>query len=77
MLHRCFAWSSRAAPTEPHGALWIPREWQGDGRHDNPAVYGCLYVADSEPSAVVEQLAPFRTQRLLPSLLRRFSPNTR
>jgi hypothetical protein len=72
ILHRCFAWSSRAAPTEPQGALRIPREWQGDGRHDNPAVYGCLYLADCELSAIVEQLAPFRTQRLLPSLLRRY-----
>jgi hypothetical protein len=33
---------------------------QGDGRHDNPAAYGCLYVSEEPVSAVVERLAPFR-----------------
>jgi len=54
---------------EPDGALWFPRSFQGEGRHDNPDVYGCLYLADREVSAVVEQLARFRGQRLLPSML--------
>ena len=58
-------------PTEPDGALWFPRQFQGDGRHDNPDVYACLYLADREVSCVVEQLARFRTQRLQPALLRR------
>jgi hypothetical protein len=58
-------------PGEPDGALWFPRQFQGDGRHDNPDVYGCLYLADREVSCVVEQLARFRTQRLQPALLRR------
>jgi len=70
-LYRCFGWSSRAPATSAHGALWVPREWQGDGRHDNPEAYGCLYLADRELSALVEQLAPFRTQPLQPALLRR------
>ncbi|MBA2641934.1 MAG: RES domain-containing protein [Actinobacteria bacterium] len=69
ILHRCFAWSERARPTEPDGPLWFPRIHQGDGRHDNPDVYGCLYVTDREASAVVEQLARFRGQRLIPELL--------
>lgn len=69
ILHRCFAWSERARPTEPDGPLWFPRIHQGDGRHDNPDVYGCLYVTDRETSAVVEQLARFRGQRLIPELL--------
>ena len=69
ILHRCFAWSDRARPTEPDGPLWFPRIHQGDGRHDNPDVYGCLYVTDGETSAVVEQLARFRGQRLIPELL--------
>jgi hypothetical protein len=30
---------------------------QGDGRHDNPALYGCLYVTAEPVSAVVERLA--------------------
>ncbi len=69
ILHRCFAWAGGARETDPDGALRFPREFQGDGRHDNPVAYGCLYVAEREVSAVVEQLAPFRGQRLIPELL--------
>jgi RES domain-containing protein len=71
ILHRCFAWSERAGEQDPDGPLWFPREYQGEGRHDNPDVYGCLYVADREASAVVEQLSRFRTQRLIPGMLER------
>jgi hypothetical protein len=45
--------------------------YQGDGRHDNPDTYGCLYLADRPVSCVVEQLAAFRGQRLTASILRR------
>jgi hypothetical protein len=69
ILYRCFAWSERVRPTEPEGPLWFPRIHQGDGRHDNPDVYGCVYLADRETSAVVEQLARFRGQRLIPEML--------
>lgn len=71
ILHRCFAWNERAADAGPDGPLWFPRVYQGDGRHDNPDRYGCLYLSASPLSTVVEQLARFRGQRLLPSLLRR------
>lgn len=71
ILHRCFAWAERARATAPDGPLWFPRPFQGEGRHDNPDVYGCLYLADRELSCVVEQLARFRGQRLTPALLRR------
>jgi RES domain len=71
ILHRCFAWSERARVDREGGALWFPRSFQGDGRHDNPLVYGCLYLADSELSAVVEQLARFRGRPLRAELLRR------
>jgi hypothetical protein len=71
ILYRCFAWDERARDTEPDGALWFPRVYQGEGRHDNPDLYGCLYLSDHALSALVEQLARFRGQRLLPSLLRR------
>jgi hypothetical protein len=30
---------------------------QGEGRHDAPTLYGCLYVSSEPVSAVVEQLA--------------------
>ena len=71
ILYRCFAWDRQAKPAEPDGPLWFPRVFQGDGRHDNPVLYGCLYLADRAPSCVVEQLARFRGQRLSPPLLRR------
>ncbi len=71
ILHRCLAWNARAAPAAPDGALWFPRPYQGEGRHDNPAVYGCLYLSEQPLSCVVEQLARFRGQRLSAALLLR------
>ena len=71
ILHRCFPWNRRARPTEPDGPLWFPRAYQGEGRHDNPDVYGCLYLTDRELSGAVEQLARFRGGRLVTSLLER------
>jgi hypothetical protein len=75
ILYRCFAWDEGARASQPDGALWFARIYQGDGRHDNPDVYGCLYLADREVSCVVEQLARFRGRRLVPgSLVRRGLP---
>lgn len=71
ILYRCFAWQARANHHEPDGPLWFPQKFQGEGRHDNPEFYGCLYLADRPISAVVEQLARFRGQRLTMALLRR------
>lgn len=71
ILHRCFAWNERAKDHEPDGPLWVPRLFQGEGRHDNPDLFGCLYVSDRPLATLVEQLARFRGQRLLPSLLKR------
>ena len=71
IVHRCFAWNRRAAPAAEGGALWIPRENQGEGRHDNPDVYGCFYLTDREVSGVVEQLAPWRGLQFSPDLLLR------
>jgi hypothetical protein len=69
ILYRCFAWNERARPDQPDSPVFFPREFQGDGRHDNPDAYGCLYLSDREVSGVVEQLARFRTQRLIDALL--------
>jgi hypothetical protein len=75
ILYRCFAWNERARADQPDSPLWFPREFQGDGRHDNPDVYGCVYLSDREASGVVEQLARFRGQRLIePLLVRRRLP---
>ena len=71
ILYRCFAWNERAGPADADGPLWVPRIFQGDGRHDNPDLYGCLYLSSSALSTIVEQLARFRGQRLTPPLLRR------
>ena len=71
ILYRCFAWSETARPADPDGPLWVPRSFQGEGRHDNPDLYGCLYLADRALSCLVEQLARFRTQRLTSALLQR------
>ena len=71
ILYRCFAWNERASPAEADGPLWVPRLFQGDGRHGNPDLYGCLYLSDRALSPLVEQLARFRGQALAPALLRR------
>jgi hypothetical protein len=69
-LYRCFGWDRDAPVDEIGGPLWFPRVLQGAGRHDNADVYGCLYAADRPVSCLVEQLAPFRGQRLIAAILR-------
>ena len=72
ILHRCFAWDRAArTPADEGGALFFARRYQGDGRHDNPAVYGCLYTAEGEVSAVVESLRTFAGTARLPARLER------
>jgi hypothetical protein len=72
-LWRALPLDRRAKAKEAGGALWFPRLQQGGGRHDNPDLYGCLYVAEDPVSAVAELLAPFRgTGKLLPSMLIRY-----
>jgi hypothetical protein len=70
-LYRCFAWNRSARADAVDGPLWFPTAYQGEGRHDNPGDYGCLYLSDRPLACVVEQLAAFRGQRMTPSLLRR------
>jgi hypothetical protein len=69
ILHRCFAWNERARSDAEDTPLWFPRVFQGEGRHDNPDAYGCLYLSEREASAVVEQLARFRGNRFVPTML--------
>jgi hypothetical protein len=59
-LYRCLPHDSRAAPETAGGALFVAREFQGQGRHDNPELYGALYLSEQPVSAVAEQLARFR-----------------
>jgi hypothetical protein len=57
ILFRCFAWDESVSARARGGALWFPRMLQGEGRHDAPQLYGCLYVSVEPVSAVVERLA--------------------
>jgi len=66
VLYRLFPWDPVARPSASGGALFNPRAQQGSGRHDNPHLYGALYVARVEVSAVAEWLAGFRGQALGP-----------
>lgn len=52
------------ADREPGGALHVPRERQGAGRHDYPDAYGAIYVSRSALSAVAERIQGFRGQQL-------------
>ncbi|MBS1888956.1 MAG: RES family NAD+ phosphorylase [Actinobacteria bacterium] len=71
-LWRVLPLDRRAAPAGPGGPLWFPRELQGHGRHDNPDLYGCLYVSEDAAAAVAEPLSAFRgTGRLTASMLTR------
>lgn len=69
-LWRVLPWDPAAALQAPGGPLWVPRAWQGTGRHDAPEHYGCLYLAEEPQAAVAETLAPFRgSGDLRPELL--------
>jgi len=71
ILFRCFPWDGSVDAESRGGALWFPRMLQGDGRHDAPQHYGCLYVSEEPLSTVVEQLAPLvGTKIAAPDLVR-------
>ena len=63
-LWRAFPWDPSAEPGRPGHALHVPRESQGGGRHDNPDLYGALYLSEEAVAAVGELLAHLRGQRL-------------
>jgi hypothetical protein len=74
ILWRVLPWDPSARAANPGGVLWFPRPFQGAARHDDPARYGCLYVAEDPVSAVAEALAPFRgTGELHAAMLTRMS----
>lgn len=66
ILFRCFAWDGAAEAGARGGPLWFPRLLQGEGRHDAPERYGCLYASLEPVAAVVEQLAPLAGTSLGP-----------
>ncbi|MDQ4006041.1 MAG: RES domain-containing protein [Actinomycetota bacterium] len=70
MLYRLFPATPGASPTEPGGALYVPRLDQGRGRHDNPDVFGAMYFSRELVSPIAEYLKDLLGQRLDPSHLR-------
>jgi hypothetical protein len=64
LLYRVFPHLPGGEPQDEGGPLFVPRERQGTGRHDNPDQYGALYVSRVPESAVAERIQPFRGQTL-------------
>jgi hypothetical protein len=64
VLYRVFPHLPGRESLEEGGPLFVPRERQGTGRHDNPDHYGALYVSRSAESAVAERIQSFRGQSL-------------
>lgn len=56
MLYRRFPFIPGAGPSDPGGALYVPRIDQGEGRHDNPDAYAALYMSRDPVSPVAELL---------------------
>ena len=59
IVYRCLPWDRSVDAAASGGALWFPRELQGEGRYDAPGRYGCLYASAEPVSAVVEEVARF------------------
>ena len=66
MLYRVFPMLAGAGPNDPGGVLFVARERQGAGRHDNPDRYGTLYATRSPESAIAERIQTLRGQELEP-----------
>ena len=64
MLYRVYRALDGAAPTVRGGPLFVPREYQGAGRHDSPGRYGAFYAARSRVAAVAETIQAFRGRDL-------------
>ncbi|MGH7819387.1 MAG: RES domain-containing protein [Candidatus Binatia bacterium] len=63
-LWRVFPWDPGAESGNRGHPLWIPRTLQGAGRHDNPDLYGAMYLSERPLAAMTEQIAHLRGQRL-------------
>ncbi len=64
MLFRVYRALDGASATARGGPLFVPRERQGSGRHDNPGRYGAFYAARSAVAAVAETIQAFRGRDL-------------
>ena len=57
ILYRVLPFLPDAAPEEPGGALYVPR--QGGGRLDNPGLYAVFYLSDAASGAIAEAFGRF------------------
>ena len=64
MLYRVYRALEGVGPTARGGPLYVPREFQGAGRHDLPGRYGAFYAARSPVAAVAEVIQAFRGRDL-------------
>jgi RES domain len=69
VLYRRYPFTPGAGLAEPGGPLYVPRLDQGDGRHDNPDVYGALYLSRVPASPIAELLRDAPQGALQPALL--------
>lgn len=63
-LFRVFPHNPQAPPGSPGHALFVPRDLQGGGRHDNPDLYGVIYLSEEPIAGIAEHIAHLRGQRL-------------
>jgi hypothetical protein len=63
-LFRVFDWDGRSLAGQRGGPLFVPRDRQGSGRHDAPALYGAWYCSRDAVSAVAESIKFVRGQHL-------------
>lgn len=63
-LWRVFPWDPEATNEARGHPLWVPRALQGAGRHDNPELYGAVYVSENAAAAVAESIVHLRGQVL-------------
>ncbi len=66
MLFRVYRALEGAAADARGGPLFVPRERQGAGRHDDPGRYGAFYAARSPVAAAAETIQAFRGRDLSP-----------
>jgi hypothetical protein len=64
VLYRVFRSVVAAAADAPGGALYVPRDRQGAGRHDSPGLFGAFYAARTPIAAVAESIQAFRGREL-------------
>lgn len=70
MLYRLFPYRPEAGPRDEGGPLYVPRVYQGAGRHDNPDRYGAMYASREPVSVVAELLWRFRDRPVTEVFLR-------